>query len=200
MRTSILVLLVLSAAAPAHAQSNSRIFVEGAFFEDFDSSHRQTSSGAPGGSTATGFQLNDRLSVRFEADIPTRHHLSLTEGAGPFRITDSHDFRAVTYGVFFAGHVQPHKRVDLALLAGISNALLQERYSESLEQLAPNGSVVRRDQFSNEASERVGAFGFGADVAIAMTRHLAVVPEVRFQAFNEYGQVIRPKLAVRWTF
>jgi len=37
----------------------------------------------------------------------------------------------------------------------------------------------------------------GVDAAVNLTRHLAIVPEVRFHVYSEYGAVTRPKVAVR---
>ena len=64
----------------------------------------------------------------------------------------------------------------------------------------PSFTTVTRQQIDN-----VPAATVGAEVALALTSHLAAVPGIRAHAFSlsgggPSGFVIRPGIAVRWTF
>jgi hypothetical protein len=48
-------------------------------------------------------------------------------------------------------------------------------------------------------SYRTVALTAGVDVALGLTPHLAVVPELRFHGLNDESAT-RAKVAVRWTF
>jgi hypothetical protein len=199
VRTPIFVLLLLAFSTAARAQNTaSAIFVEGALLGDYT---RSQSSTVLGGSGSIGFRLARHFGVRFDVEVPTMHTRTLdTENPGVFRTVDSFSSRTITYGVMAAGDVQVHNRVNLAFLAGLSEAVPETRGSGYLEILAKDGSVVRRDDRNSSWSDHTGALSCGVDVAVTVTSHVAVVPELRFHTYSEFTTVTRPKVAIRWTF
>jgi len=100
----------------------------------------------------------------------------------------------------FAVHSPAHQRVDVAFLAGLSDAIYENRSSGSSDTtlLRPGGVV--HDEWDYRWSESVGAVTAGIDAAVNLTPHVAIVPEVRVHIYTESGAVTRPKVAVRWTF
>jgi hypothetical protein len=204
VRTSLFVLLLIAAATSAHAQPRAAsLFVEGALLGDFDSSQRRSDFEPPrpasaGGSGAIGFQAG-HFTARFEAEVPAFHSSTFTETYAGLKRFDVASFRTITYGALFGGRFQPYRKVELAALAGFSDAIQEDRFSGYDETLLPNGAVVRND-ISSRSSYRGGGFIAGADAAVRMTPHLSLVPELRFLVYNEYGSVFRPGLAIRWTF
>jgi hypothetical protein len=204
MRTSCFVLLLIAVATSAHAQGRtSSLFVEGALLGDFDSSQPRSVLAPPwpasaGGSGAIGFQAG-HFTARFEAEVPAFHSRTLTETYAGLKSVDVASFRTIIYGALFGGRFRPHRKVELAALAGFSDAIHEDRFSGYDETFLPNGAIVRND-INSRSSYRGAALTAGADAAVRMTSHLLLVPELRFLVHNEYGAVVRPKLAVRWMF
>jgi hypothetical protein len=199
VRTLIFVVLLLAFSTAVGAQNTeSALFVESALIGDYT---RSQSSTVLGGSVSIGFRLAKHFGVRFDVEVPCMHTRTLnTENPGVFRTVDSFSSRTITYGVMAAGDVQTHKRVNLAFLAGLSDAVPETRGSGYLEILAKDGSVVRREDRNSSWSDHTGALSYGVDVAVTVTSHLAIVPELRFHTYGEFQTVSRPKVAVRWTF
>jgi len=145
MRISILVILVMLAAATARVQAgDSALFVDGAFLGDHDTSHVNPSPMALGGSGAIGFRASSYFSVRFEIEVPGIHTRTLTTNYPGLRSTsDTESFRTITYGAMFAVHSPAHQRVDVAFLAGLSDAIYENRSSGSSDTtLLRTGGVV----------------------------------------------------------
>jgi hypothetical protein len=90
--------------------------------------------------------------------------------------------------------------VDVAFLVGLSEAIHDTRNSGYSDTTLLRTVEVVHEEFTSRSSDSVGAVTAGVDAAVNLTRHLAIVPEVRFHLYNEYGAVTRPKVAVRWTF
>jgi len=199
VRSPIFVLLLLAFSAAARGQNTgSALFVEGALIGDHT---RSQSSLALGGSGSIGFRLARHFGVRFDVEVPTLQTRTLnTDSPGVARTIFSFSSRTITYGVMAAGDVQTHKRVNLAFLAGLSVAAPETRGSGYTEVLAQNGSAVRREDLNSYWSDHTGALSYGVDVAVTVTSHVAIVPELRFHTYGEFTTVTRPKVAVRWTF
>jgi hypothetical protein len=204
MPTSVLVLMLIAVATSAHAQTRaSSLFVEGALLGDFDSSQRRSdfepaAPGSFGGGGAIGFQAG-HFTARFEAEVPAFHSSTFTETYAGLKRDEVASFRTITYGALFGGRFQPHRKVEIAALAGFSDAIQENRFSGYDGSFLSNGAVVR-NEINSRSSYRGGAFIAGADAAVRTTSHLSLVSELRFLVYNEYGSVFRPKLAVRWTF
>ena len=199
MRTRIFVLLLLASSPAARAQNTEQaLFVEGALIGDHT---RSQSPMTLGGSGSIGVRLARHFGVRFDVEVPTMHARALnTDSPGVARTIFSFSSRTITYGVMAAGDVQTHKRVNLAFLAGLSIAVPETRGSGYTEFFAQNGSVVRREDLNSYWSDHMGALSYRVDVAVTVTSHVAVVPELRFHTYGEFTTVTRPKVAVRWTF
>jgi hypothetical protein len=201
MRISILVALVVLVAAGARAQNREpRLFVDGALLGDRDPKYPFESSMAVGGSGAIGFRISNHFSVRFEAEVPVMHTGTVNTNYGGRVMSETESFRTTTYAALFAGHYQAHKKVDLAFLGGLSAAIPETRYSGYFETLSASGAVVRHDYPDSRGSYRTGVLTTGVDVAISLTPHFAIVPELRFHTELEYLTLARPKVAIRWRF
>jgi len=202
MRISIVVLLLISATPTAMAWAgDSVLFVDGAFLGDHDGSRWIQTPMALGGSGAIGFRASRHFSVRFEAEVPGIHARTLTTNyPGLLNTSDTESFRTITYGALFAVHYPVHQRVDVAFLVGLSEAIHDTRNSGYSDTTLLRTVEVVHEEFTSRSSDSVGAVTAGVDAAVNLTRHLAIVPEVRFHLYNEYGAVTRPKVAVRWTF
>ena len=153
-----------------------------------------------GGSGAIGFQVNRHFSVRFEAEVPGVHARTFNTNYPSLVETYTDSYRTSTYGALFAGHAQPYERVDMAFLVGLSEAIHDTRSAGFSDTTQPRTGVVVHSDWDSRRSEGVGSLTAGFDVAVSLTRHFAIVPELRFRIYNEYGAVTRPKVAVRWIF
>jgi hypothetical protein len=100
--------------------------------------------------------------------------------------------------VIVATHFQPHRRVNLALLFEAVRPSSTRRFSKFLGPTA--GAVVVRYNDTRGGRPARDALSGGADVALSLTPHLAIVPGVRFHTELEYLALARPKVAIRWTF
>lgn len=204
MRTSVFVLLLIATAASARAQvPASGLFVEGALLGDYDSSRGPSPfltapPASAGGSGAIGLQAG-HFTARFEAVVPAFHSRTFTETHTGLKTVDVESFRTITYGALFGGCFQPYSRVELAALAGFSDAIEETRYSGYSERFLANDAVSREDINSRSSYPR-GAVTAGVDSAVRVTSHLSLVPELRFLVYTEYGSVFRPRLGVRWMF
>jgi hypothetical protein len=201
MRISIAVLLMVFAAATARAQNTGALFVDGAVLGDRDGTHWTFGpSMASGAGGAIGFRMSNRFSIRFEAEVPAMHTGRVTASYGSTIATDTASFRTATYGALFGTHFQPHRRMDLALLLGLSDAVIDTRFSGYFEGPTTGGVVVRYNEYNSGGTAHSRALSGGADVALRLTPHLSIVPEVRFHTYWDFATVTRTKVAVRWTF
>jgi hypothetical protein len=159
MRTSFFVLLLIAVATSARAQAPaSSLFVEGALLGDFDSSQRRSdfepaALGSAGGSGAIGFQAG-HFTARFEAEVPAFHSSPINETYAGLTRAEVASFRTVTYGALFGGRFRPHRKVELAALAGFSDAIQENRFSGYDESFLPNGAVVRNEINSRSSYRR----------------------------------------------
>jgi len=106
--------------------------------------------------------IRDRSSRHPYADVD--HELS-----GSADTSDTESFRTITYGAMFAVHSPAHQRVDVAFLAGLSDAIYENRSSGSSDTtLLRTGGVVH-DEWDYRWSESVGAVTAGIDAAVNLT-------------------------------
>jgi hypothetical protein len=203
MRPSILVLLLLALPSDARAQvSHPSIFVEGALFDDLDVPNTRAAD-TMGGALTVGLRLSRRFSIRFDAEVPGFHTYTYPAGSAFFRVAVSETFRTSTYIVSFAGHIPAGKTIDVGLLAGLGRGLRESRLSGFEEYLYRDGTVARHEDINYRYVQPEGALTFGTDVAVRLTSHLAVVPELRanISAYDGVGvAAVHSKLALRWTF
>ncbi len=113
--------------------------------------------------------------------------------------------RSVT-SILAAAHQQLGSRVRLALLAGLTlqrETSREQRVDPTLLDLSPRYEFTTH---VTESSRTQGLLGLGIDVDVRLTRRLSVVPQVRFDVGEDANDpddgitVIRPGMALRWTF
>ena len=187
----------------AHAQiTTSSLFVEGAVFGDRDGSRSVTPPMTTGVASTIGFRLNRSWSVRFDVEVPADHSLPTYASffPGRYRVEEMTSVRTITYDATLAWHAQARSNVDIALMAGLGTAVSQTSTAGFSDTLSQDGSIARHVDLNRHSSYNNGSLTFGTDVAVQLTPHIAIVPELRIHLFSEYGSVVRPKLALRWTF
>jgi hypothetical protein len=201
MRRSLLMVLLLGFSAAAHAQSRTpSFFVEGAAFDDHDVQRSRSASDVMGGALSVGVRVSPHFSIRFDAERPAFHTVTYLNSSASFRFVEKDSFRTGTYVVNFAGHIAAGNVIDVSLLAGLGRTVQESRLSGFEEYLNRDGSVARHEDIDNHYLYRGVALTFGTDIAVRLTPHLAIVPELRAHLFSEYQSTIRAKMALRWTF
>jgi hypothetical protein len=176
--TAILWCIALGSAGLASAQTPTanRVFIDGAIMADRDTGD----DGFYGpdlnlaGRGGVGVALSDHNSLRFELDVPSwRTDLARTS------------VRGISYAFLYGRHLPEVGRLRVALVVGGS---IEDRRR-------------RAGTFGNEIGRSWPAAVFGADAEIGLTRHLAVIPQVRFHYFPyPYVAIARPGVAIRWGF
>ena len=228
MRTLALAFtLTLAIARPALAQSN--VFVGGGMFADLkrfsgDPATTTLDGNGIGGGGQIGVMVSDRWNIRLALDIgSTTTRSSSTTIALPV----IYDFTALglvappqslvfsteTANRLFATSVllgyqtAGTRRVRPGVFGGLTFMHVTRRVT--LPNVLPLATTQLATIFplvdTQERIDNVPAATVGAEAAIELTPHFAAVPEVRAHAFSlsgggPSGFVIRPGIAVRWTF
>ncbi len=211
------------ATASAQSADTGTVFVGLAGFADvrrapttevFAGADDDASGTVAGGALSLGVHLTPRLSVRAEwslsdtlsldrsqsvlpyavEDLVARIGLAPTTLLAPQRITERRDVKA---GFALVGYHLGAGRASIELLGGLG--LVNERVAVETEvQLPifpPRGGL--RSEYVTSAHHAVAVVG--ADAAVSLTSHAALVPQVRAYVLNGALQV-RPGLGLRWTF
>ena len=195
MRFTIGALLLLAMTA-AHARAQNlptrSTFVEGSLLVDRDPTYpnpsRQTEL-RPGGGAAVGTRLtrHSRYSIRFDFELPDSHVSDV------YPVGLRTERRTNAYGLLLGRHFQPNRSVELTVVGGFSAT--QARRSIVIDQ---------RSIAMSQSTDWMPAVSTGVDVAIGLTPHLALVPELRFHMSPAYPSlsliIARPRIAVRWRF
>lgn len=107
--------------------------------------------------------------------------------------------RSTRAGYALLGYHLPAGTVSVELLAGVGilNETFESRRDVGITNLPAGLSLPALADYETSSYGVVPVLG--ADVAIALGRHAAVVPQVRVHAYTDRVS-IRPGLAVRWTF
>jgi hypothetical protein len=210
----ILALLVAACAAPSLASAQvtadtGTIFVAAAGFADMrraptaevqNGPDDDASGTAAGGALTLGVHLTPRLSVRAEWSLSDTLSLDRNTGVAstsllvPQQTTEERDIKA---GFALLGYHLGAGRASVELLAGLG--LVNERVTTITEIQLPVFPRVPnyRNEYSTSSHHPVAVVG--ADAAVSLTTHAALVPQVRVFAVNGALQV-RPGLGLRWTF
>jgi hypothetical protein len=172
---------------------------------------------AAGGALTLGVHLTPRLSVRAEWSLSDTLSLDRNSPIYPYAIEDL-VVRGLTTGVASTSLLVPQQtteerdikagfallgyhlgagRASVELLAGLG--LVNERVTTITEIQLPVFPRVPnyRNEYSTSSHHPVAVVG--ADAAVSLTTHAALVPQVRVFAVNGALQV-RPGLGLRWTF
>jgi hypothetical protein len=204
-------LAVICVAAPAAAQrSEGTVFVTGGAFAGIERAAHTTSSGisdpalipsgtAPGALLGVGTFVTPAWSVQFELALAgtINQTKSFTIADLPQALTrrTSTDMRSTSGAALVGFHTRAHGGVALAYLAGI--AFVRER--RAYQQVFTGGAPERIESSETEAVLYGATAAVGMDADISVSRHLAIVPQVRAQT-SARGLSIRPGVSARWSF
>ena len=184
-------------------------FVEGGGLFDVDPTQRSQTTTTSGLAIGAGVFLTPRVSVRLEFDLPDWH---ASDYAGRGRVANHieaysqrEESRSPSVSVLFGYHIRPVSRLDIALLAGGTNAQRATRSRGFTERYTLDGALIEHHDYDRTYdSYDWPAVSFGADAAIALTKHLAVVPQLRLHSYpySDHTSLLffRPRVAVRWQF
>jgi hypothetical protein len=210
LRSVVIAGLLVAAlcGAPLNASAQT-VFVEGGPLLDYDPTLRSQTTTTAGLTAGAGLFLTPRFSVRLEFEFP-RWHASDYSGRGRVAnhieaYSTHEENRARSGSVLFGYHLRPATRVSVALLAGGTSATRAWRNRGFTQRLALDGSLIEHHDFENGGDNYDWlAVSFGADAAIAVTKHLAVVPQLRLHSYlySEHTSLMfsRPRISVRWQF
>ncbi len=175
---------------------------------------------APGGALTLGVHLTPRLSVRAEWSLTDTLSLDRTSPIYPYAVEDlvargargsftslppttllvpqrTTEERDVKAGFALLGYHLGGGRASIELLGGVG--LINEQVTTITEIDLPG--IPRgpgyRSEYGTSAHHAVAVVG--ADAAVSLTSHAALVPQVRAYVLNGALQV-RPGLGLRWTF
>jgi len=169
-----------------------------------------SSQGRPGvGGTAAGVSgefgtfLTRTLGVAFEASVPGRFKYVQFTGIPTSRIEGR--YRDLVFSGLFHVHAPPIGPVHLAAIVGPSVIREDRRLRQAFAPFGSNNFGPFEPERS-VAHWRVGA-AFGADVAVQVSRHVQIVPQIRWHWIHrgETGGglsslVTRPGVGVRAVF
>jgi hypothetical protein len=163
---------------------------------------------APGVAAAIGVFLSSSASLRFETAFQGEH-VATTESSGVLSAFDSRQATAVTDFTVAAGwHHGRSGRFSVGYLGGV--VFRRQTAETSLRSLSsfrntisPTGSTFTTLPFNDSFEQDFESTSFttgvmaGLDVAVNVSEHFAIVPQLRMVAFNQDWNV-RPVVAVRW--
>ena len=184
-------------------------FVEAGALLDVDPTQRSQTTTTSGLTIGGGLFMSPRFSARLEFDLPDWH---TSDSAGRSRVathieaySQREEGRSPSVSLLFGYTMRPVTRFNITLLAGGTRAKRATRSRGFTEKYTLDGALLEhRDHDRTYDSYEWPAVSFGADAAIAVTKHLAVVPQLRLHSylFSEHTSQMffRPRVAVRWQF
>ena len=200
-------MLVGLGVRPVSAQGN--VFVEGGALFDVDPTQRSQTTTTSGLTIGAGVFVTPRFSVQLEFDLPDWH---ASDYAGRGRVANHieaysqrEEGRSPSVSLLFGYTVRPVTRLNIALLAGGTNAKRATRSRGFTERYTLDGALLEHHDYDRTSdSYDWPAVSFGADAAITVTRHLAVVPQLRLHSylFSDHTSLLffRPRVTLRWQF
>jgi hypothetical protein len=184
-------------------------FVEGGGLLDVDSTQRSQTTTTSGVTIGAGVFMTPRFSMRLEFELPAWH---ASDYAGRGRVashieaySQREERRSPSISLLFGYNIRPVTRLNIALLAGGTKAKRASRSRGFTERYTLDGALLEHHDYDrSDGSYDWLAVSFGADAAIAVTKHLAVVPQLRLHSYlySEHTSVMffRPRVSVRWQF
>jgi hypothetical protein len=204
--SAVLLTISATAASAQTAYSSPRVYIEAGTAADFDpNAYSETTTATPSLTTTIGAALPHRWTTRFELTIPRWHDApySYTCGCAGSQATasgtDSH--RITTYDFLVGRDLSLGRRVQFTPLIGFSAVDHADRETETITASLASGNVVTSD--SRNHHEFIPSIVWGIDLAVAISPHVAIVPQIRMNAFPQYegaGTIVRPGVAVRLGF
>jgi hypothetical protein len=181
--------MLIVSAVGANAQIRNRMFVEGGVLVDQDAPEDGSLTVTAGGVLGGGVRLPLPFTLRIEAEVPRWH--TTTIGA---EFQEEVAFRAISYAFLVAGHFRPLGRVQLEPLAGFNLVTQSWRWR----------AVDSGHPFEQRRTRHWPALSVGIDAPVAVTRRLAVVPQLRVSVTTHSTHYkdgwIRLRMALRWQF
>jgi hypothetical protein len=225
VRTAWILAAVLAAhvagAAPASAQTGVRPYFGGSL-GNFSVSADQVEGGAVAGGLFGGIALSKYVDVELEVVLPadtfTRSYTGLSVSFAPpgapraeierlgviTRFDKAREVTASLSGVVIV-HPSLGQRLTPGFIIGVSNQRVRDQTVYTPVSI-PVGvdpqhpSVVGRTESS---TRNIGGPTVGANLAIAVTPHLSVVPDVRYDygsLGDEINNALRASVRVQWRF
>lgn len=219
MRRSLVLALLVLVAFPAFTAAQQRrgtVFISGgalAAIEHLPSTtgypgvDATTGGTVPGGMLAVGVHLTPRVSARAEWSMTDELTLDsgyvvypLLAAAQPADLIapgGPREHRRTTSGYALLGYHVTSRRAALEVLGGLGLVNTDARYEYDVRILAR--AIFPSPMPEPRSSTFQAVAVVGADLAVSLTRHAAVVPSFRTYALNG-GLSVRPGLSLRWTF
>jgi hypothetical protein len=215
-----LLTLFLAGSAPASAQTGLRPYV-GAGVGSFSVSADAVDGRSVAGALLGGIALSKFVDAEFEivlpADLFTRSYTGPSVSFAPpgsavaererlSVITRFDKEREVTSSLSAVVIIHPPMtRVTPGFIVGVSNQRVRDRAMYTPVSI-PDGvdrqhpAVISRTESS---SRNIGGPTFGANLAIAITPHLSIVPDIRYDygsIGDEINNALRTSVRVQWRF
>jgi hypothetical protein len=117
--------------------------------------------------------------------------------------------RSPQVSLLFRKHRAVSDTVTVTGLIGGAFAYRPSNYSYILNEVLPDGTLVEVHRQEGQSTRNYFAAVAGVEVTVRLSRHWAIVPRLRFTGFPNLMDesahaprhlVIRPQVAVRWTF
>jgi hypothetical protein len=158
---------------------------------------------AAGGSISLGAPLGARWDVELGVEVP-----AVTTDLQPRLVTVRRSTitlqsrtrnRPITVTPLLRYRAAERGRVQVGLLGGVSLVQLRRFFDTDAPADTPASLIPR----SHESVDYAMAPMVGVDARVALTAHLAIVPAMRVSMFSQpdlSGVLLRPRVALRWTF
>lgn len=220
------VLASMLVTGSAHAQSSgARVFVAphvGPKWDDlYSESRRARTPVAEGGSSlgidwgSVGVEVDLSVSQWHERQSPIQRFRYGGQTSGYlqkdhfYETASTFRRRSPEVGILFRKNRRVNERVTVTWLAGGAYAYRPENYVAVTHEVLADGRLVEVDRQEGRSTRNYLAVAAGLEAAVSLSPHLAIVPRIRVTGFpnlmDESTQaprhlVVRPQLAVRWTF
>lgn len=201
--------LAVAGSGARTVSAQGKGFVEGGALLDVDPTLRSQMTTTSGVAVGAGVFVTPRLSMRLELELP-KWHASDYEGRGRvashIEAYSQREERRSPSASFLVGYdIRPMTRLNMTLLAGGTRATRATRSRGFTERYTLDGVLLdHRDFDHSDDNHGWLAVSAGVDAAIAVTKHLAVVPQLRLHSYlySEHTSLmfVRPRLSVRWRF
>lgn len=210
MTAPALCVLLLLTLAPAAAAQTRSVFIDGGVLADYDPTQRADVTTTAGVTGSAGIHLTRRWSLRLELDYPQWHG---SHGAGEQRVADHieafdlrDESRSPSLSLLVGRHSARDSRVRVAWVVGLTATRRESRTSGWTERRDLQGNVTRHTDIDRQSpGYRWWAATIGADVTIALTRRLALVPQLRVHTYGGLSEhtsdlFVRSRVVLRWQF
>lgn len=202
--------LLAGLPADAHAQSGStgRTYVSGSLLADIkrfsgDPNEPVLDGESVGGGVTIGTGLWPRWDLQVGVDIPrftaTSRARSVTLQRSTFMLQSVTENRSLSVATLVRFHGATLGRVQLGYLGGLSFLRLRRDVHTVAPEKTPAGLIPKRASTVDFSA----APTIGIDARIMMGDHLSLVPGVHATVFSlsdANGLLLRPRLALRWSF